>query len=257
MRGLATTLLDGTDVTRRFGGVAALSHVDFHVHRGEILGVIGPNGSGKTTLLNVISGIFPLSGGTINFKGQRLNGLKPHVIGRMGIARTFQVVKPFGGLTVQENVAVGALFCQPERPRMGEALEKAEDALESVGLWHRRNAAPSELTTSDRKRLELARALATGAEMVLLDEVMAGLNHKEVDKTMDLIRQLHARGLTIVIIEHLMKTIMGLSDRIMVLHHGEKIADDVPQVVVNDETVIKAYLGERYTRARQSRVSEE
>ncbi|MBC7223151.1 MAG: ABC transporter ATP-binding protein [Anaerolineae bacterium] len=247
------TLLEGRSVTRYFGGLAAVNEVDFDVQEGEILGLIGPNGAGKTTLMNLITGVYPLTKGEIYFNGHRISGLPPHRITQMGIARTFQIVKPFPGMTVRENVAVGELFGRSGRStRVADALKRADEILEFVGLYEKRNATADELTVADRKRVELARALAMGPKLLLLDEAMAGLNPKEIEAIMDLIRQVNRTGVTVMVIEHVMKAIMGLCDRILVLHHGQRIALGTPEEVANDEAVIRAYLGERYAKAKQA-----
>ncbi|MBI2317494.1 MAG: ATP-binding cassette domain-containing protein [Betaproteobacteria bacterium] len=245
-------LLEGTDIGRDFGGLKALDAVTFHVDRGEILGLIGPNGAGKTTLLNCISGILPVSGGRLRFKGREINSLGPHLRARLGIARTFQIVKPFQGLTVRQNVAVGALFGASRSSNTKEALKSADFVLEHVGLGPYANASAATLTVTQRKRLELARALATGAELVLLDEVMAGLNPVEIESLMELIRELNARGTTFLFIEHVMKAIMAMSHRIMVLHHGKNIAEGSPADISRNPDVISAYLGERYVKAKEA-----
>lgn len=242
---LAEPLLVGSGLGRDFGGVAALRKVDMAVQQGEIFGIIGPNGAGKTTLLNLISGVFRPTFGTLQYKGRVLNGLQPHVIARLGIARTFQVTKPFRGLTVLENVAIGALFGAAHRRSMPAARVKAGEVLQEIGIWDRRDTLASDLTVAGQKRLELARALATDAQVVLLDEVMAGLNQTEVETMMGLIRQVNQRGVTVLVVEHVMKAIMGICHRVMVLHHGEKLAEGTPQTIVQDPRVIQAYLGTR------------
>jgi branched-chain amino acid transport system ATP-binding protein len=250
-------LLEGKSVTRYFGGLAAVNSVDFAVRRGEILGLIGPNGAGKTTLLNLISGVHSLSNGRISFKGQVISGLAPHRVTQQGIARTFQIVKPFPGMTVRENVAVGALFGRAGHGKqVNSALKKADEILEFVNLHHKKDADVNEITIADRKRIELARALAMEPDLLLLDEVMAGLNHREIEQIMALIQKINQDGLTLLIIEHVMKAIMGLCDRILVLHHGQRIALGSPEEIANDEQVIKAYLGERYTQTRRAAAGE-
>jgi branched-chain amino acid transport system ATP-binding protein len=246
-------LLEGRSVTRYFGGLAAVNEVDFTVRRGEILGLIGPNGAGKTTLLNLVSGVYSLNKGQIDFKGERISGLPPHRVTQRGIARTFQIVKPFPGMTVRENVAIGAMFGKAGHERgTGEALQQADEILEFVDLLHKKDAAVEEITIADRKRVELGRALAMGPELLLLDEVMAGLNHREIELMMALIRKVNEDGITTLVIEHVMKAIMGLCDRILVLHHGQRIALGSPEEIANDEQVIRAYLGERYAQARRA-----
>ena len=248
---MSDVILSGRGVTRTFGALKAVWNVDFEVRRGEILGVIGPNGAGKTTLLSMINGTLSLSRGTITFKDQLISALKPFRIAELGISRTFQVVKPFPGMTLLENVAIGALFGKDKIRDAREAQEKTRSILETVNLSRRANVAVENLNISERERLELARALAMDPELLLLDEVMAGLNPAEIDWIMGLIRRLNEKeGRTILVIEHVMKAIMGISHRIMVLHHGEKIAEGSPEDISRDESVISAYLGERYARRR-------
>ncbi len=244
-------ILLGKGVTRTFGALRAVWNVDFEVIKGEILGIIGPNGAGKTTLLSMINGTLSLTSGSIRFKGKEISGLKPHRIAELGIARTFQIVKPFPGMTVLENVSIGALFGREKLKNVREAQEKTEYILEKVQLEDKRDVAVENLNVSERKRLELARALAMGPELLLLDEVMAGLNPTEIERIMELIVQVNNEGTTIMVIEHVMKAIMGISHRIMVLHHGEKIAEGSPREITNNEQVISAYLGERYVKKRQ------
>jgi len=236
-------------VTKRFGGVAALDGVSFSVAPGEILGIIGPNGAGKTTLLNCISGIHQLNAGDIRWQGTSIAGLAPHRVARLGIGRTFQVVKPFASMTVRENAAVGALFGSAEaRLAPRPAFRRADEVLELVGLAAKADLAVSALTIPDRKRLEVARAVATRPKLLLLDEVMAGLNHVEVDEALEMVRAVHATGVTIVLIEHVMRVIVGVCDRAVVLHFGQTLAEGTPAEVLKDSRVIEAYLGERYAR---------
>jgi len=242
--------LDG--VTKRFGGVAALLNVSFEVVQGEVLGIIGPNGAGKTTLLNCISGVYRLDGGDIRWDGTSIAGLPPHRVARLGIGRTFQIVKPFQSMTVRENVAVGALFgSEQARLQPSAAFARADEVLEIVGLASRRSLRVSSLTIPDRKRLEVARALATRPRLLLLDEVMAGLNPVEVDEALEIVREVHRSGVTIVLIEHVMRVIIGVCERTVVLDLGQLLAQGPPQEVLKDQRVIEAYLGERYAR-RQS-----
>jgi branched-chain amino acid transport system ATP-binding protein len=240
-------LLRGEQVTRRFGGLAAVDRLDFHVDEGEIVGLIGPNGAGKTTLVGLISGALPLTSGTIRFGGTVISGLPPHIVAARGVARTFQVMRPFPSMTVRQNVVVGALF-GAHRPAlaMADALNWVDQVLEQVHLAAKRDLLASQLTVADRKRLELARALATKPRLLLLDEVMAGLNLSEVDLVMGLLAELRAGGMTLLVIEHVMKAIMGVSDRVIVLHHGRKLAEGKPADVATNPDVLREYLGERY-----------
>ncbi len=244
-----TALLQARDVTRSFGGIPAVNHLDFQVEEGEIVGLIGPNGAGKTTLLNLISGLLRMDRGEIWFRGQRISGLPPHQITRMGVGRTFQIVQPFAGLTVRENVAIGAMFGAQPRPRsLQEAFRRADESLALCGLAGKRLAAVTALTLSERKRLEVARALSIQPKLLLLDEAMAGLNLVEIESAMRLVRTIRDAGVTVVVIEHVMKAIMGVSTRVLVLHEGQLIAEGTAQEVVSNRRVIEAYLGERYAR---------
>jgi len=241
-------ILEGQDVTKHFGGLAAVSHVDFHVDQGEIMGLIGPNGAGKTTLFNLISAALPLKSGEIRFKGEKLNGLKPHQICQKGVARTFQGTKIFADMPVLQNILVGASFGTPTRVSAADAAREAAQALEFVGLSELSTVPVKDLTLVSQKRTEVARALATRPELLLLDELMAGLNPTEVSEAMELVTRIRDKGITIFMVEHVMKAIMGMCGRIMVLHHGEKIAEGTPQEIAADKKVIEIYLGEE-TRA--------
>jgi branched-chain amino acid transport system ATP-binding protein len=240
-------ILEGKSIIQRFAGLIAVNNVDFHVDANEILGLIGPNGAGKTTLINVVAGVCAPSQGDIRFKGQSIAGMKPFRISRLGISRTFQIVKPFPGMTVKENAAVGAMFGAGGKNKSAkEAMAKAEDVLEFVGLANQMDKHADQLNVPSRKRLEMAKALAMEPDLVLFDEVMAGLNFSEIDQAVELIRKINEKGITILIIEHVMRAIKSVCDRIFVLHHGEKIADGPVAQVLNNENVIRAYLGKRY-----------
>ena len=249
---VATVQLELRGVTKRFGGVAALDGISFSCREGEILGIIGPNGAGKTTLLNCISGVHRLDAGDIRWRGESISGRPPHRIASLGIGRTFQVVKPFASMTVRENAAVGALFGSAEAhlpPKL--AFQRADEVLELVGLATKAALPVTALTIPDRKRLEVARAVATKPRLLLLDEVMAGLNHVEVDEALEMIRAVHATGVTIVLIEHVMRVIVGVCERAIVLHFGKLLAEGEPREVLRDRRVIEAYLGERYARQQE------
>lgn len=238
-------ILEGKGVSIHFGGLAAVSEVDFYVDEGEMVGLIGPNGAGKTTLFNLISAALMPKPGEIYFKGKKITGLKPYRICRIGIARTFQTVKVFGNLPVIENVRVGALFGSEGRVIEEEASKEAQALLDFVGLSDVANTFAKDLTLAHQKRLEVARALATKPTLLLLDELMAGLNQTELNEAMDLVKKIQAKGITIMMIEHVMKAIMNICSRIIVLHHGAKIAEGTPQEVANSKKVIEVYLGEQ------------
>jgi len=237
-------ILEGEKVTKYFGGLAAVSNVDFHVDQGEVVGLIGPNGAGKTTLFNLISGALGLNSGVIRFKGESIGGSKPHKICRLGLARTFQEVKIFANMPVMQNVLLGSLFGTPSGMSAANAAKEAAELLDFVGLSAVRNTPAGGLTLANQKRVEVARALATKAELLLLDELMAGLNSTETAEAMELVTRIRGRGVTVFMIEHVMKAIMGVCDRIMVLHHGEKIAEGTPKEIATSKTVIEVYLGE-------------
>jgi branched-chain amino acid transport system ATP-binding protein len=246
-----TPILELAGVSKRFGGLPAVDDLSFRVTPGEILGIIGPNGAGKTTLIGLISGALPPTTGTVSYDGQDITRLAPHQRAHRGIARTFQITQPFVGLDVRENVVVGAFFGRRERLSRSQARRVADEVLERVHLAHKARLKGDQLTVADRKRLEMARALATNPRLLLLDEVMAGLNSAEIEQAVGLIREINQSGVTVLVVEHIMKAIKGVSDRIMVLHHGRKIAEDAPDKVLSDPQVIEAYLGERYARGQQ------
>jgi branched-chain amino acid transport system ATP-binding protein len=237
-------ILEAEGVTKYFGGLAAVSQVDFGVDRGEVVGLIGPNGAGKTTLFNLISGALAPREGAIRFNGQNITGLKPHRICKMGLARTFQSVKIFANMPVLDNVSLGSMFGTSNGMSSADAAREATGLLEFVGLPAVRATPAKDLTLVNQKRVEVARALATKPELLLLDELMAGLNPTEVAEAMELVTRIRDKGITILMIEHVMKAIMSVCDRIIVLHHGKKIAEGTPQEIATSKTVVEIYLGE-------------
>jgi branched-chain amino acid transport system ATP-binding protein len=234
-------LLEVRKVSMFFGGLAAISDVSFGLEKGEILGLIGPNGAGKTTLFNVVNGFYEPSRGEVFFKGQKISGLKPHQVCKRGLARTFQVVKPLQRMSVLDNVIASAFLRAGSR---AEAEELARETIQFTGLYNDRDVTSKGLPLGKRKKLEIARALATQPELILLDESFAGLNPHELDESIGIIGKIREKGITIMIIEHHMKVIMAISDRIVVLSYGEKIAEGTPQEIGNNPVVIEAYLGE-------------
>ena len=243
----AAPILELDRVTKRFGGLTAVSNVSFTVPAGQILGIIGPNGAGKTTLFNVISGYYRPESGRVVFAGHDVTRQAPHAICRLGLTRTFQLVKPFGNLSVIDNVMIGALT---RLPTVSSARLEAERVVEACGLAAHAAGQARTLPIGLRKRLEVARALATRPRLLLLDEVMAGLNPTELAGMVELIRRLHADGLTLIAIEHIMAAMMRLAQRIVVLHHGEAIAEGAPAAITQDRRVVDAYLGEEFVLAQ-------
>ena len=239
-------LLEIRHLTKRFGGLVAVDDVSFDLNEGEVLGLIGPNGAGKTTVISLISGTLSPSSGEIVFRGETITHMRGFRRARLGIGRTFQIMKPFRGLTVLDNVAVGALFGAGGGVKnLKLAREEAQHWLEFVGLQHRAAQRADDLGGQDRKRLELAKAVAMKPKLLLLDEVMAGLNHAEIDEVIAIIKKLAGNGITILVIEHVMKAVQSLCDRLLVLHHGQEIAEGRPQEVLADPRVVEAYLGRR------------
>jgi branched-chain amino acid transport system ATP-binding protein len=233
-------------VTKRFGGLTAVREVSLEVRAGDLLGIIGPNGAGKTTLFNVIAGYFRPEEGRIVFDGTDVTGRAAHEVSRLGLTRTFQIVKPFGNLSVRDNVMIGALT---RRASTRLARADADRMIELCGLGPHATARARALPLALRKRLEVARALATQPRLLLLDEVMAGLNPTELAGIIDLVRRVHAEGVTLIVIEHIMAAMMRLAQRIVMLHHGEKIAEGTPREIAADRRVIEAYLGEEFVLA--------
>lgn len=240
-------ILEVHNLNKRFGGLVAVSDVSFHIDQGEIVGLIGPNGAGKTTTFNLISGAFAPTSGTIKFKGENIVGFKPYQICRRGMARTFQSIKLFRHMSVKENVLLSSLF--GASLDMAEAQNEAQGFLNLVGLGEKADSPARSLNIGDQKRLEIARALAARPDLLLLDEVMAGLNPTEVEAAIDLIKKINNRGITILIIEHVMRAIMDVSNRVIVLHYGSKLCEGAPEAVCTDPQVIQVYLGESIPHA--------
>jgi branched-chain amino acid transport system ATP-binding protein len=238
---MTVPILSVKGVTQRFRGLVAVDEVSFDVDRGQIYAVIGPNGAGKTTLFNLIAGVYTPSAGTIEFEGARIDGLAPEKVCARGIARTFQIVRPFPGLTTLENATIGALLRDSDPDA---ATMHAGEILRRLDLWDKRDARAGALTLPDRKRLEVARALATKPKLLLLDEVMAGLRPTETDRLVAIFRELaRETGVTILLIEHVMRAVMALAERILVLHHGAKLVEGAPADIVRDQRVLDSYLG--------------
>jgi branched-chain amino acid transport system ATP-binding protein len=236
-------MLEATGVSKAFGGLTAVSQVDIHADEGEILGLIGPNGAGKTTLFNLLSGAIQMDSGTVVFGGKKISGMKPNQICRLGIGRSFQAAKNFAGMPVRQNILMGALFGKTGQTNT-QAVKIVDEVLDFVGLTELREKMVPDIPLASQKRLEVARALATQPKLLLLDEVMAGLNPTEVTEAMALVTKIRDSGITVIMIEHVMKAIMSICNRIVVLHHGAKIAEGTPQEISTSKTVIEVYLGE-------------
>ena len=243
-----TPVLETQGLGRDFGGLHAVRDVSFSVPAGQILGVIGPNGAGKSTFINLVTGHIRPTSGRVLIDGKDLTGAKPWVITKARVARTFQIVKPFRGMSVRENVAIGVLYGPEGTGSMSRALDAAQEVLEEVGLGSQAEKSPGELSVTDARRLEFAKALAMRPRLLLLDEVMAGLRHSEIEPSLELIRKLKAQGMTIVVVEHVMKAILAISDQVLVLHQGSVLTSGEPRQVLSDPRVIEAYLGHRYAK---------
>ncbi|MGA7487682.1 MAG: ABC transporter ATP-binding protein [Xanthobacteraceae bacterium] len=244
---MSSVILVADRVSRRFGGINALNDVSFALKEGEIVALIGPNGAGKTTLVNLMTGVFRATSGRIRFRGDDVTGQRPFEAARRGLARTFQIVQPFPRMSVLENVAAGALF-GGARSSVATAMDAAREQLEFTGLARLADQPASTLTLAGRKRLELAKSMAMQPKVLMLDEVNAGLNASEIDDALRLIRRIAERGVTILIIEHLMKVVLSLAQRVLVLHHGQLIAEGDAADIIKDERVIEAYLGKKFAR---------
>ena len=240
-----STIIEVQGITKSFKGLKAVSDVSFTVEEGAITGMIGPNGAGKSTTFNMICGYYPPTSGTILYRGENITGKRAYEYADMGIARTFQIMKPLGNLTVLDNVASSAFFGRYKAKNLKQAREIARETLEFTVLYAKRNVLAREMGTPDQKRLEMARALATRPQMLFLDEVMAGLNPAETEDAIALIRRINDNGVTIFLIEHIMKAVVSLCEKVIVLHHGEKIATGTPEQVMNDPYVMEVYLGKK------------
>ena len=243
--GAGNTLLECLDVEKRFGGVRALAGVSLTIDRGEIVGLVGPNGSGKSTLLSIVAGTQPPTAGRVRLEGRRIDRVAPHVLSHLGVARTHQIPKPFESMTLRDNVAIACMFGQVGQS-LAHARGSADEYLEVAGLTARADALPREVNLHQRQLLELARALATQPALLLLDEVLAGLNPAELDEAIVVLRRIHERGATIVLVEHLIRVVTGIATRIVVLDHGAKLADGPAREVMLDPAVQQAYLGREH-----------
>ncbi len=243
------SLIELDHVTKAFGGLIAVKELTFQIREGSIVGLIGPNGSGKTTAFNLISGVYRPDKGSVLLAGKKVSGKKSHVMAQLGVARTFQTVRPFSTMNVIENVAVGGLFGRNHSLSVRKANDRAEEILAYVGLTEKSRMPAGALTLAEQRRLELGRALSAQPRFLMLDELMAGLTHSEIAQTLDFLRRLSKeRGITLLVIEHVMKAIIQLCESVVVLDHGEKIAEGSPSQVISDEKVIRAYMGEKATR---------
>jgi branched-chain amino acid transport system ATP-binding protein len=251
-----TPILEVEQLSRRFGGLAAVNDVSFSLGEAEVLGVIGPNGAGKSTLINLITGHVKPTSGRVVIGGRDVTGARPWAIADAEVARTFQIVKPFRELNVRENVAIGAMFGPSRAGSTREASARADEVLERVGLAEQADAEPGGLNVADARRLELAKALAMRPRLLLLDEVMAGLRPREIETALELIRSLKDEGMTILVVEHVMKAILSVSDTVLVMHEGEELVHGEPHQVMEDERVIEAYLGQRYAKRMRARREE-